>query len=135
MLFVLDKAFFFLHTFLMGFNMVGWAWQRTRLCHLITLLLTAGSWFVLGAFYGWGYCICMDWHAQVRRQLGYNDEATSYLQLLVKETLGILLDRTLCDWITGGVFGFIVIATIITWVRVWRPRRKNLGVPGPELAL
>jgi hypothetical protein len=125
MLFVLDKTFFALHTLLMGFNMVGWAWQRTRLCHLTTLLLTAASWFVLGAFYGWGYCICMDWHAQVRRQLGYHDTATSYLQLLVAETLGISLDRTLSDWITGGVFGFIVIVTIVTWMRVWRQRCES----------
>ena len=146
MLVLADKAFFVLHTFLMGFNMVGWAWQRTRIYHLITVLLTAFSWFVLGAYFGWGYCICMDWHAQVRRQLGYNDEATSHLQLLVKETFGVLLDRSICDWITGGVFGFIVIATIVSWVRVWRSRAakvsrtsiaetKNLGVPERDLAL
>jgi len=77
MLFLLDKALLVLHTLLMGFNIVGWAWRRTRFCHLIVLLLTSFSWFVLGAYYGWGYCICTDWQFAIRRQLGYPDVGSS----------------------------------------------------------
>src|SRR5262249_8135894 len=64
MLDVLDKAFLVFHTALVLFNMFGWAWRRTRVLHLVTLGATAFSWFVLGAFYGWGYCLCTDWHFQ-----------------------------------------------------------------------
>ncbi len=122
MLVFLDKAFFVLHTLLMGFNMVGWAWKRTRVYHLIAVLFTAFSWFVFGAYYGWGYCICTDWHFQIRRQLGYADAGSSYLQLLASELFGISMDRATSDWIAGGVFAFIILATIVTWVRVWRRR-------------
>jgi hypothetical protein len=131
MLVVLDKAFFVLHTLLMGFNMVGWAWRCTRVYHLIAILLTTFSWFVLGAYYGWGYCICTDWQFQIRRQLGYHDAGSSYLQLLATELFGISLDRALSDWIAGGVFGFIIVATVVTWVRVWRRRVAGVAKSAP----
>jgi hypothetical protein len=123
MLVILDKAFIALHTLLMGFNMVGWAWRRTRVLHLIVLSLTAASWFVLGASYGWGYCICTDWHFRVRERLGYNESYTSYLQLLGTEWFGLNLDSKTADWIAGSVFALIVLATAATWSRVWLKRR------------
>ena len=49
MLALLDKAFFVFHALLIAFNMVGWAWRRTRTLHLIVLGLTAFSWTVMGA--------------------------------------------------------------------------------------
>src|ERR1700754_2360186 len=94
MLTLLDKAFFAFHTAWIGFNVVGWAWKRTRPFQLVTLGLTAFSWFVLGAFYGWGYCLCTDWHFQVRRRLGYVDTETSYVQMLLNRVLGITLSRS-----------------------------------------
>jgi hypothetical protein len=123
MLVLLDKAFFVLHTMLLAFNMVGWAWRRTRSPHLIALGLTAFSWFVLGAYYGWGYCLCTDWHLQVRRQLGYPGVESSYVQLLASELFGATMSRTTSDWLAGGVFALIVIATAVAWGRDWQRRR------------
>ena len=68
---LLDKAFFVFHALLIAFNMVGWAWKKTRAAHLIVLGLTAFSWIVMGAFHGWGDCLCTDWHFRVRHHLGY----------------------------------------------------------------
>jgi hypothetical protein len=116
MLFFLDKALLVLHTLVMGFNMFGWAWRRTRLCHLIVLLATSFSWFVLGAYYGWGYCICTDWQFSIRRQLGYPEVGSSFLQLLAAE-FGLSMSQTTSDWLAGGVFALIVLATAATWAR------------------
>jgi hypothetical protein len=114
----LDLAFFVLHTALMAFNLCGWAWRRTRALHLIVLTLTAASWFLLGAFYGWGYCLCTDWHFQVREKLGYVDPYSSYLQLLAAQFGGFQLSKQASDWIAGAAFGLIVLATAVTWTRV-----------------
>jgi hypothetical protein len=124
MLVALDAGFFVLHTLLIAFNMVGWAWRRTRLLHLIALGLTSFSWFVLGAFYGWGYCLCTDWHFQVRRQLGYNDSEFSYVQLLASHVFGITLSQALADWLAGVVFGLILVATALVWAHDWYGRRR-----------
>lgn len=125
MLYFLDKAFFALHTLLMGFNMIGWAFRRTRPYHLVCLVLTAFSWFVLGAIYGWGYCICTDWHFEIRRKLGYDDPYSSYLQLLAHEFFGISMSHEVSQWLAGGGFGLIVIATALVWIREWRGHMKR----------
>lgn len=52
MLVFLDVFFFVFHTAWMIFNCVGWIWRRTRPWQLLTIILTALSWFVLGFWYG-----------------------------------------------------------------------------------
>ena len=125
MLVFLDIACFVLHTLLMLFNLVGWAFRKTRVAHLVTLGLTIFSWFVMGAYYGWGYCLCADWHFQIRRQLGYEDTDTSYLQLLARQLFGLTFSRSLSDWVAGTVLVLIVIATSIAWYRQIRQSRRT----------
>lgn len=121
----LDQFFFVFHTLLIGFNIVGWAWRRTRTLHLVTLGLTAFSWFVLGAFYGWGYCFCTDWHFQIRRQLGYVDTESSYVQLLTRKLCGVSLSRPSSDTLALAIFIAIVAATATVWIRDWRRHRRQ----------
>ena len=84
----LNVGFFVFHTLWVAFTCLGWIWRRTRPWQLGVVVVTAISWFVLGAWYGWGYCPCTDWHWQIRARLGY-DDPPSYVQLLVREVTGI----------------------------------------------
>jgi hypothetical protein len=122
MLVVLDWTLFFVHASLILFNMVGWAWRRTRILHLATLAFTAFSWFVMGAFWGWGYCFLTDWHAQIRQRLGYVEPEATFVQQLAAQLIGISLDRSIADWAAGVVFGLIVAATATVWILDWRRR-------------
>lgn len=114
---ILDKLFFAFHTIWIAFNLIGWARRETRPIHRITVALTAFSWFVLGAFYGWGYCLCTDWHFRVRRALGERDPESSYVQLLIHHVLGIELSRRTSDRITIAVFACVVAAAAIGYRR------------------
>lgn len=91
---------------------------------MVTLLLTAFSWFVLGIWFGWGYCFCTDWHWHVRKQLGYHDKTNSYIQFLAQELTGAKFSSSLADTVTAVVF-FASLA-LSTWlnVRDWRLRTK-----------
>jgi hypothetical protein len=84
----LNIAFFVFHSVLILFNVFGWAWKRTRLWNLITLLGTAFSWGVMGLWKGAGYCIFTDWHWQVREAMGIHESSSSYLVLLVRNLTG-----------------------------------------------
>jgi hypothetical protein len=117
MLAFLDIACFVLHTGLIVFNMTGWVWKRTRVVHRLTLGATLVSWFVLGYWYGWGYCLCADWHFQVRRELGYVDLDTSYLQLLARQLSGVSVSRTLADAVAMTVLGLAIVAAAFVWYR------------------
>jgi hypothetical protein len=93
----LDKFFFIFHSCLILFNLFGWIWRKTRRLNLIVQLLTLFSWFVLGIWYGFGYCPCTDWHWQVRARLGTHDMPASYLAFLINQLTGIEVDKTLVD--------------------------------------
>jgi Protein of Unknown function (DUF2784) len=120
----LNVGFFVFHSCWMVFNAIGWAWRRTRRWHLATMALTALSWFGLGAWYGWGYCPCTDWHWQVRERLGYVDPP-SYTQLLITELTGLPVSRAWADGITLGVF--VSAAALSVWLNVKDGRARSTG--------
>lgn len=118
----LNIFFFVFHTILMLFNSLGWGWKKTRRWNLVTLLLTAGSWFIVGIWYGWGYCFCTDWHWQVREKLGLNDQSNSYVHFLLLKLTGINFQKDLVDKVTLIVF-FVSLALSI-WLNI-RDRQKH----------
>jgi hypothetical protein len=121
----LNIAFFVFHTALIAFNCLGWISRRTRPWQLVTLSLTALSWFGLGVWYGWGYCPCTDWHWQVRARLGFEDPP-SYIQLLIRHATGVELDGDAADalavltFTTAAALG--VTLTIRSWQRSFREK-------------
>jgi hypothetical protein len=102
---LLDVFFVVFHSVLVLFNLVGWAWRRTRRVHLITIGLTVLSWFGLGVFFGWGYCPCTDWHWQVKRALGERNLPNSYIKYYLDRLSGV-------DW-DPAVVDFLVVATTL----------------------
>jgi Protein of Unknown function (DUF2784) len=111
---VLNIFFFVFHTSFTLFNIIGWAFQKTRKWHLITLSLTAFSWFVLGIWYGWGFCFCTDWHWNVREKLGYKDDSDSYIHFLILKLTGVNMNPHLVDNVTLIVF--IVSFALSIWL-------------------
>ncbi len=101
---IIDYFFILFHTVLILFNVFGWIVPRWRFANLITLSLTAFSWFVLGIYYGTGYCPFTDWHWKVRQLLGYNDQTNSYIHFLILKITGINLPENWVERTTVIVF-------------------------------
>lgn len=122
----LNIFFFVFHTVFTLFNIIGWIFPKTRKLHLVTMLLTALSWFVLGIWYGWGYCLCTDWHWQVREALGYNDRSNSYIHFLLLKLTGKDLNPRLVDKIT--MVGFLLSFVLSIWLNIkdWRKKKQKL---------
>jgi hypothetical protein len=89
----LDKFFFVFHSTWIVFLLFGWAWRKTRRANLAVIVLTAFSWFILGIWYGYGYCPSTDWHWMVRVRLGYKDLPNSYTKFLVDSLTGWNVSR------------------------------------------
>jgi hypothetical protein len=96
----LDKFFFVFHSSFIAFLLLGWAWRKTRRANLAVILLTAFSWFILGIWYGYGYCPSTDWHWRVRARLGYQDLPDSYTKFLVDSLTGLNVSQDLVDVLT-----------------------------------
>jgi hypothetical protein len=121
----LNIFFFTFHSLFTLFNVGGWAFPATRKWNLLTLLLTGFSWFVLGIWYGWGYCFCTDWHWQVRRHLGYQDRSRSYIHFLLLKLTGIDFNPQSVEGATLVVF--LVSLGISVWlnIRDWKNRTRG----------
>jgi len=109
---IANYFFFIFHVILIFFNLVGWIPKNFRKWNLISLCLTAFSWFLLGIFYGFGYCFLTDWHWEIREKLGYSNESNSYIHFLIAEITGISLDEKLVDTFTA-IFFFAAFAISI----------------------
>jgi hypothetical protein len=126
MLYFLNILFTIAHLALIGFNLTGWIWKRTRKAHFITLLATAASWFVLGIWYGWGYCPLTDWHWDVKEKLGESNLPNSFIKYFADKITGRDIDPSLVDKATLICLVAAVIASV--YVNFFKPRRNNTAV-------
>ncbi|REJ84283.1 MAG: DUF2784 family protein [Bacteroidetes bacterium] len=124
MLKTLDIFFFVFHTGLILFNITGYFFKKFRKWNLLTLILTGLSWFVLGIWYGIGYCPCTDWHWQVRRELGYTEFYNSYIQFLVVKLTGIQISPQITDLVVVLVFVFSLVLSIAWNFRDFKKKNR-----------
>ena len=112
MLVFADWFFVVFHSSVVLFNLFGWIWQNTRKANLALLTLTAASWFILGIWYGIGYCPLTDWHWDILKALGNNDLPNSYIKYLIDRIVGTDLDAAMVDSSVAIFFGLAVFASI-----------------------
>lgn len=116
----LDIFFLAFHTVLTLFNLLGWIFRPLRRLNLATLVLTGLSWFVLGIFYGIGYCPLTDWHWKVLHHLGKADLPDSYIQYLIYRLTGLRCDPALVEWGTTVGFFLAIGMSVYLNIRSWR---------------
>jgi hypothetical protein len=119
---IADKFFYIFHVALIIFNMFGWIPKSLRRWNLVTLLVTAFSWIVLGIFYGLGYCFLTDWHWQVREKLGYATDSNSYIHFLLTQLTPLSLEEGVVELFTAV---FFFLALLISVYVNTRSARKN----------
>lgn len=115
----IDVFFIGFHSILILFNVFGWLVPRWRFANFISLSLTAFSWFILGIWFGWGYCVCTDWHWRIREILGYQNTSSSYIHFLILELTNIDIQAKLVDAYTAIVFFTVFLISIYLNIRKW----------------
>ena len=115
--------FYVFHAVLIIFNLFGWILKRTQKLNLITLLLTFGSWGLLGIWKGWGYCFLTDWHYEVLGRLGEHNLPNSYIGFLIKKITGWLPNTELIDFYTLSLAILALLCSV--WVNLVLPRTRR----------
>lgn len=121
-----DVLMLVLHGSLVVFNVLGWAWRRTRRLHLWTILATLGSWFGLGLVYGWGYCPLTEWHWRVKRALGAAELPASWVKYYLDRLAGFAWDPAVVDAL---VIVSTTTALALSASLTFRDRQRRKGVP------
>ncbi len=118
-----DLFFVVFHSALIVFILVGWIPRRLRNVHLACVLLTGFSWFILGLFYGIGYCVLTDWHWQVLNRLGETGLPASYVQYILNRITGISVTAGTADAMT--LAGWLLALVIAIYLKVRKYRWKS----------
>jgi hypothetical protein len=120
MLLFLDFLLTILHLLIIGFNLLGWMWRKTRKWHFACILATAGSWLLLGIWFGLGYCPLTDWQWKVKSLLGEHDLPASFIKYLADRISGRDISGSLIDSLTGA--GFVLAAGMAVYMNFFRKR-------------
>lgn len=107
-----DFLFMLLHLFIIGFNLLGWIWSSTRKLHFIVVLLTAGSWLILGIWYGLGYCPITDWQWLIKERLGETNLPNSFIKYYADKWSGQDISSGFIDVLTAISFALAAALSV-----------------------
>jgi hypothetical protein len=110
---ILDLLLTLLHFVIIGFNLLGWIWKRTRKLHLIVVCATAACWFILGIWFGIGYCPITDWDWQIKEKLGEHNLPNSFIKYYADIIVGHSVNASLIDTLTAA--GFFIAALLAVY--------------------
>ncbi len=121
---VLDFLLTILHFVIIGFNLLGWIWPATRRLHFISVLLTAGSWLLLGIWYGLGYCPITDWQWQIKEKLGEENLPNSFIKYYADKISGQDVSADFIDLATGICFALAAFLSV--YVNFIKKNKKTI---------
>ncbi len=121
---LLDFLLTIFHLLIIGFNLLGWIWPKTRKLHLVCVLITTACWLGLGYWYGLGYCPITDWQWQVKTQLGKHDLPNSFIKYYADKISGKNTNAVFIDIITASTF--FLAAAISVYVNFFRSKLYKL---------
>lgn len=116
----LDILLTFVHLAIIIFNLFGWISKSTRKFHFISILLTAGSWFVLGIWFGIGYCPITDWQWKVKAQMGENNLPSNFIEYFAEKITGYDFSPQLVNVIIAVFFALAALLSV--YMNFVRPR-------------
>jgi hypothetical protein len=125
MLSFLDYLLTFVHLGIVIFNLFGWIPRVTRKAHFISILVTAASWFILGIWFGIGYCPVTDWQWEVKEKLGEQNLPASFITYYADKISGQHFSPSLINKVTAISFALAVLASI--YVNFLRPKKPGRG--------
>ena len=123
MLQLLDVFLTLVHLVIIGFNLFGWIWPATRKAHFICVLATAASWFLLGIWFGMGYCPVTDWQWRVKEQLGEHNLPASFIKYYADKISGKNISSSLIDMVTG--VSFMVAALLSVYINFIKKKNTS----------
>jgi hypothetical protein len=109
---LLDILLTLVHLAIVFFNLFGWIPKKWRKAHFISIVLTAASWFILGIWFGFGYCPFTDWQWQVKEKLGETNLPPNFVEYFAEKITGRDFSPTLVSNVIAYSFAAAAIISI-----------------------
>ena len=81
---LIDGLFHSVHIFIILFVATGWIFSALLPYHLALISLTLACWFILGIWFGFGYCPISDWHWKFKGAVGEGRPDGSYIYVVLQ---------------------------------------------------
>ncbi|MBO35560.1 MAG: hypothetical protein CMO64_05150 [Verrucomicrobiales bacterium] len=127
MLQLLDILFYIIHLGIIAICVLGWIPSRYRRMHLAFCGLVGASWFGLGMWRGWGYCVLTDWHWEIKAQLGQEGLPWSFIKHVWDSTLPQPIEPATADQLAFVTFALAIVISII--LNIMKPSGKVVSPP------
>lgn len=126
MLKLLDILLTFFHLAIIVFNLFGWIPKATRRANLFCILLIAASWFILGIWYGTGYCPVTEWQWNVKEKLGEQHLPSNFVEYIAERLTGTDFSSQLVSNVIAISFAAAALASLFVNFVLPRlvPKRK-----------
>jgi ABC-type multidrug transport system permease subunit len=112
MLVFLDILLTIVHLAIVAFNLFAWIPRKTRKAHFISILLTAASWFLLGIWFGMGYCPVTEWQWNVKEKLGERNLPDSFIKYFADKFTGQDFDPGFINTVTAVCFAAAAVLSV-----------------------
>ena len=107
------------HLIFIVFVLIGWFFKKLRLIHFYSVLVVAISWFVLGLYYGFGYCPITDYHWRIKEMRGEYNLPYSFIEYIIEKPTGLDVSTDLVNYATLGLFlSVFVISVYFRYIKV-----------------
>ena len=110
----MDSSLRWIHIFIAVFCVIGWLHPDTRIYNLVLVVLIALSWFGIGIFRGFGYCLVTDIQWRIKQRLGEKLTTDSFIKYELDNLLGRELDENRINHFTQISFYLSAMASIYT---------------------
>jgi hypothetical protein len=109
---IADLALHVVHLVTVFFCLTGWIIPDLRMAHLYLIILIAFSWFGLGIFFGYGFCLVTDLQWKVKKHLGEWPLPRTYIKYLLDKLTGKNLNAKTVSIFTQLAFYFSALASV-----------------------
>ena len=111
---LLNICFHLIHLSIIFFFLFGWLFEKTRLPHFILSILILLSWFGLGAFFGFGYCLVTDMQWKIKRRINQEPSTEFYVKYMIDKVTGLDTNPRFINRMTTYIyFGILIISIIL----------------------
>lgn len=112
-----DYLLHMVHLSVMFVCAVGWMFEPTRILHLAVIILVAVSWFGLGKFFGYGYCVLTDTQWRVKRKLGQQPHTESYVKYVLDKVTGRDVNKKVTDQLILYTYvGAVILSLVVNFI-------------------
>ena len=119
----LDMLLTFVHLAIVFFNLFGWIPKATRKAHFVSILLTAVAWFLLGIWFGIGYCPVTDWQWKVKENLGEHGLPSNFIEYIAEKMTGHDFDSGFVSTVIAICFALAAFLSV--YVNFLLPRKMK----------